>query len=202
MAVMRRHPMRRVWMAAFVVTAGLLAASDVAAQSSKRADWPAVAGDVGGMKYSPAGEITPANVGQLTQGAGNVIGQAARLPFNIAGQGISATGQAIANLPGMPGVALVLTGLREGLPNKQIARSLGIAEATVKVHVKAILRKARVRNRTQAAIWASQQLGTQAGHSAAYCSSSLVEPTTGRITLCRRRAVQSANGEPVGVETR
>jgi len=29
-----------------------------------------------------------------------------------------------------------------------------IAEATVKVHVKAILRKIRVRNRTQAAIWA------------------------------------------------
>ncbi|WP_287389377.1 LuxR C-terminal-related transcriptional regulator, partial [Mesorhizobium sp.] len=29
-----------------------------------------------------------------------------------------------------------------------------IAEATVKVHVKAILRKIRVRNRTQAAVWA------------------------------------------------
>ena len=49
----------------------------------------------------------------------------------------------------------VLTGLREGYANKEIARSLGISEATVKIHVKAILRKAGVRNRTQAALWAS-----------------------------------------------
>jgi Bacterial regulatory proteins, luxR family len=35
-----------------------------------------------------------------------------------------------------------------------IARKIQIAEATVKVHLKAILRKIRVRNRTQAAIWA------------------------------------------------
>jgi two-component system nitrate/nitrite response regulator NarL len=31
---------------------------------------------------------------------------------------------------------------------------LNISEATVKVHVKALLRKMRVANRTQAAIWA------------------------------------------------
>jgi DNA-binding NarL/FixJ family response regulator len=43
--------------------------------------------------------------------------------------------------------------LIEGESNKSIARKLEIAEATVKVHVKAILRKIRVRNRTQAAIW-------------------------------------------------
>ena len=41
-----------------------------------------------------------------------------------------------------------------GEPNKIISRRLGITEATVKVHVKAILRKLRVANRTQAAIWA------------------------------------------------
>jgi DNA-binding NarL/FixJ family response regulator len=40
-----------------------------------------------------------------------------------------------------------------GDSNKCIARKIDIAEATVKVHVKAILRKIRVRNRTQAAIW-------------------------------------------------
>lgn len=38
--------------------------------------------------------------------------------------------------------------------NKVIAHQLQITEATVKVHVKAILRKIRVKNRTQAAIWA------------------------------------------------
>lgn len=42
--------------------------------------------------------------------------------------------------------------LCDGSPNKIIARKLGISEATVKVHVKAILRKTRARNRTEAAI--------------------------------------------------
>jgi DNA-binding NarL/FixJ family response regulator len=41
-----------------------------------------------------------------------------------------------------------------GNTNKVIARRLDITEATVKVHLKTILRKIAVRNRTQAAIWA------------------------------------------------
>ncbi|NNM74079.1 response regulator transcription factor [Enterovirga aerilata] len=49
---------------------------------------------------------------------------------------------------------VILRSLVNGDSNKHIARQLEIAEATVKVHVKAILRKIRVRNRTQAAIWA------------------------------------------------
>lgn len=44
--------------------------------------------------------------------------------------------------------------LVRGDSNKVIARRFDIAEATVKVHIKAILRKIRVSNRTQAAIWA------------------------------------------------
>jgi two-component system nitrate/nitrite response regulator NarL len=40
-----------------------------------------------------------------------------------------------------------------GDSDKCIARKIDIAEATVKVHVKAILRRIRVQNRTQAAIW-------------------------------------------------
>ncbi|MEP7351265.1 MAG: response regulator transcription factor [Sphingorhabdus sp.] len=44
-----------------------------------------------------------------------------------------------------------------GYSNKHIARRLEISEATVKVHVKAILRKLQVQNRTQAAIWAVNQ---------------------------------------------
>ena len=46
---------------------------------------------------------------------------------------------------------LILRYLIEGDPNKTIARKIHITEATVKVHVKAILRKMRVHNRTQAA---------------------------------------------------
>jgi len=40
-----------------------------------------------------------------------------------------------------------------GDPNKTIARRLEISEATVKVHVKAILRKLHLRNRTEAVAW-------------------------------------------------
>ena len=55
----------------------------------------------------------------------------------------------------------ILEGLMLGESNKVIARKLEIAEATVKVHVKAILRKVRVRNRTQAAMWAMQNSVTR-----------------------------------------
>ena len=48
----------------------------------------------------------------------------------------------------------VLRCMIEGDSNKNIARKIDIADATVKVHVKAILRKLQVQNRTQAAIWA------------------------------------------------
>jgi two-component system nitrate/nitrite response regulator NarL len=47
----------------------------------------------------------------------------------------------------------IVTHLMEGASNKQIARELNIAEATVKVHVKNLLGKIRVKNRTQAAMW-------------------------------------------------
>jgi len=47
----------------------------------------------------------------------------------------------------------ILKGLIRGEPNKVISRRLTVTEATVKVHVKSILRKLGVMNRTQAAIW-------------------------------------------------
>ena len=52
----------------------------------------------------------------------------------------------------------ILGCLTKGEPNKLIARKLAITEATIKVHVKAILRKIGATNRTQAAMWASQRL--------------------------------------------
>jgi two-component system nitrate/nitrite response regulator NarL len=48
----------------------------------------------------------------------------------------------------------ILQCLANGQSNKAIAKNLAIAEATVKVHVKRILRKANATNRTQAALWA------------------------------------------------
>ena len=57
--------------------------------------------------------------------------------------------------------AQILDGLVKGYANKMIARSCDITEATVKVHMKSILRKIQVANRTQAAVWALEH-----GHSA------------------------------------
>ena len=52
----------------------------------------------------------------------------------------------------------VLQGVHSGLLNKQIAYDLGIAEATVKAHMTALMRKLNVRNRTQVAV-AAQAMG-------------------------------------------
>jgi two-component system nitrate/nitrite response regulator NarL len=50
----------------------------------------------------------------------------------------------------------VLICLAQGKSNKAIARLHNLSDATVKVHLKAILRKINVHNRTQAALWAIQ----------------------------------------------
>lgn len=51
-----------------------------------------------------------------------------------------------------PAQRSILIGLRQGLPNKQIAFDLGITEATVKAHLTSIFRKLGVSNRTQAVL--------------------------------------------------
>lgn len=53
----------------------------------------------------------------------------------------------------------ILGFLVQGHSNKAIARELAITDATVKVHVKAILKKIGAQNRTQAAIWATRNPG-------------------------------------------
>lgn len=49
----------------------------------------------------------------------------------------------------------ILRCLARGGSNKVIAERLNIAEATVKVHIRSILRKTGAANRTQAALWAA-----------------------------------------------
>jgi len=53
--------------------------------------------------------------------------------------------------------AEILQGVAEGQSNKHIARSLGITEGTVKVHMKHLLRKLGLRSRVEAAVWAVEQ---------------------------------------------
>jgi two-component system nitrate/nitrite response regulator NarL len=51
----------------------------------------------------------------------------------------------------------ILCLLAEGQSNKVIARNLGISDGTVKLHVKAILRKLQVHSRVEAAVLAVEQ---------------------------------------------
>ena len=51
----------------------------------------------------------------------------------------------------------ILCHLADGQSNKVIARNLGISDGTVKLHVKAILRKLNVHSRVEAAVIAVEQ---------------------------------------------
>lgn len=52
----------------------------------------------------------------------------------------------------------VLRLVAKGLANKQIARSLGIAEQTVKIHLGHVFKRIGVADRTSAALWAQEHL--------------------------------------------
>lgn len=52
----------------------------------------------------------------------------------------------------------VLGLVAEGLANKQVARKLGITERTVKAHLTSIFQRIGVSDRTQAALWAKDNL--------------------------------------------
>jgi two-component system, NarL family, nitrate/nitrite response regulator NarL len=58
--------------------------------------------------------------------------------------------------------AQILHLLTKGASNKFIAYKLGVAEVTVKVHMKSILRKVKATNRTQAAVWAQEHMNCAA----------------------------------------
>ena len=47
-----------------------------------------------------------------------------------------------------------LAWLARGVSNKEIARTLDLAESTVKVHVQSVLRKLNIKSRVQAAVFA------------------------------------------------
>lgn len=80
-------------------------------------------------------------------------------PTHLAALLITGKASANANAPttpkGLSGREVqILQRLIQGDSNKMIAIQLNITEATVKVHLKSLLRKINASNRTQAAIWA------------------------------------------------
>jgi two-component system, NarL family, nitrate/nitrite response regulator NarL len=93
----------------------------------------------------------------------------------------------------------VLICLARGQSNKAIARLCHISEATVKVHLKAILRKTNARNRTQAAIWAIEHgfrdSGVRANAAVALNAPNLspAEPARARLTGDCELAVLDCN---------
>jgi two-component system nitrate/nitrite response regulator NarL len=54
----------------------------------------------------------------------------------------------------------ILDLIAQGMSNKLIARELNIADGTVKVHVKHLLRKLNLRSRVEAAVWAVERRRT------------------------------------------
>lgn len=81
----------------------------------------------------------------------------------------------------------ILRCIVEGHSNKAIARKVRIAEATVKVHVKAILRKVRLNNRTQAAIWAMN-------HSSLVSSTDADQPSAATMVVPPPLSPEAPNG--------
>lgn len=83
------------------------------------------------------------------------VGSAANAPPAPATRPVSTTlAERSSTLPLSEREGQILRYLVRGYSNKAIARELSIAETTVKVHVKGLMRKVRAANRTQVAIWA------------------------------------------------
>ena len=92
------------------------------------------AGIRSGRRYLPAG----------CRNAGRAARTGARMPS------VQEVSQRIAELT--PQQARIMKLICAGKPNKQIAHELSLAEATVKAHITALLRRLGVQNRTQAAV--------------------------------------------------
>jgi two-component system nitrate/nitrite response regulator NarL len=83
----------------------------------------------------------------------------------------------------------ILQCLMEGQSNKHIARVLDITEGTVKVHLKALMKKISAVNRTQAALWARSQGIGEDSDSLRSCQASI--PNEGQ------RLLSTSSGDPV-----
>jgi two-component system, NarL family, nitrate/nitrite response regulator NarL len=115
------------------------------------------AGAQGYLLKDMAPDALIAALGEIVRGrtvvAPELVGVLARV---VQGEQVGATPDARpADLT--PREQEILCNLAEGHSNKTIARLLGIADGTVKLHVKAILRKLQVHSRVEAAVIAVER---------------------------------------------
>lgn len=109
--------------------------------------------DAGGMGYIPK----TASAESLNRALSLVADGESVFPSELLRGGLSAVPLKNANLPPFtPRETEILRHLALGYSNKEIGRMLDVAEGTVKVHIKAILKKLNMRNRTQVAIYAHE----------------------------------------------
>ncbi len=118
----------RLALAVIAGTIGLTGLSGGAApgpvdeQQQTTIDWPAVAGDVGGMKYSPANQITPANVAMLKEAWSYQPGGPA--PIVIGGVLYTVAGGNVVALNAETGAELWKFALSEATPGGAIRRGM------------------------------------------------------------------------------
>jgi two-component system nitrate/nitrite response regulator NarL len=105
------------------------------------------------LRGDMSGEILMRSLHLVMLGQDIFPALSAVMPSNQAGAIQFADDRAVAGMSDSE--SHVLRNLLSGHSNKMIARELEISEATVKLHMKAVLRKLNVRNRTQAAMWAA-----------------------------------------------
>ncbi len=104
---------------------------------------------------------TPETVARAASGA--LFLERARLvqpDFALTQEDARALAELLRRLDGMPlviKIAAVLRLIAEGLPNKQIATALAIAERTVKTHLTSAMNKLGVDNRAHAVVVAIQR---------------------------------------------
>ena len=118
---------------------------------------------------SPAGPACPADNQELTQAIERAARAVSRFSAEMAGKlatafrhEAEASSMAAAPPPDPLGALSprereIVDLIARGDSNKQIARELGIAETTVKIHVQHLLRKLDLDSRVQAAVLVTQQ---------------------------------------------
>jgi DNA-binding NarL/FixJ family response regulator len=107
-----------------------------------------------GGTFVPASVLLGRENGQVGD-VDETSGPARQETDEIASQDWSESPEHMAAVDFTPRELAVLTHLRDGKPNKLIARELAICEGTVKIYIRRIMKKLRVENRTQAALVAT-----------------------------------------------